>query len=158
MEKNQQELQKIFQFENKGIDDLTEQITSAFDVALKKINFTTNPAKKNLAHIRKKLISDKRKMKRNTEEFKDMERQLKKAIRKDLRQYNTKMKQNVINNKLNMKASISSRSRGRQKVHKVRYTDGLVIAERSEINNIIRESYAKLYRQNETHLQQTKSL
>ncbi|KAL3283855.1 hypothetical protein HHI36_018024 [Cryptolaemus montrouzieri] len=125
-----------------NIDDLTEQITSAINVALKKINYKTKPEAEKLSADTKKLIDDERKIERDTEEFKYMKLQLKEAIRKDLRQYNTKMIQNAIDNNMNMKAS---RSRGRQKVHKVRNTDGIEITEWSEINNVIREYYAKLY-------------
>ncbi|KAL3274016.1 hypothetical protein HHI36_015434, partial [Cryptolaemus montrouzieri] len=45
----------------------------------------------------------------------------------------------------NLKKWKSSRSQGGQKVHKLRNTYGIVIAERSEINNVIREYYVKLY-------------
>ncbi|KAL3280251.1 hypothetical protein HHI36_017746 [Cryptolaemus montrouzieri] len=54
----------------------------------------TKPKEEKLSADTKKVISDKQKLERDTEEFKNMERQLKKTIRKDLRQYNTKMIQN----------------------------------------------------------------
>ncbi|KAL3271650.1 hypothetical protein HHI36_022124 [Cryptolaemus montrouzieri] len=110
MEKNEQELQAIInskssppeKFENIGIDDLTEQTTSAVDVTLKKISFETKPKKEKLSADTRKLINDERKMKRDTEELIDIERELKKDIRKDRRQYHTKIKQNAMD--INMTA------------------------------------------------------
>ncbi|KAL3283184.1 hypothetical protein HHI36_006336 [Cryptolaemus montrouzieri] len=61
------------------------------DVAMRKMKFKTKPKEEKLSADTEKLINDKRKMERDPGEFEDIERQLKKAIRKNLRLYNTKM-------------------------------------------------------------------
>ncbi|KAL3275601.1 hypothetical protein HHI36_020354 [Cryptolaemus montrouzieri] len=109
-----QELQKITnsklsdpeKFENIGIDDLTANYISV-GCCIEENKFEDQA---------KKLINHERKMVRDSEISKDKERQLKKAIRKDLRQYDTKMIQNAIDNIMNMRAINPPRSRGRQKV------------------------------------------
>lgn len=76
-----------------------------------------------------------------------MNKLVKKAIRRDIRAYNTLEIQKTIEDNMNMKVLQSRRSRGKGVIHKMRNEQGEVEMEREKIGKVIENFYRRLYSQ-----------
>lgn len=84
-------------------------------------------------------------MSRESPDYREINRQAKKAIRRDVRAYNTRIIEREIEDNLNMRVLRSKQSRGKNRISCMRDTQGNTRYEKEKIMEIIKKFYEDLY-------------
>ena len=134
------------------INELTNKIKEAINTSVKKVcskHKTTKTCK--LQPNTLKLLKERReRTDRTTNSFKTLNKEVKKEIRKDNRNYINKQIQDVIKQNCNMKVLKTKNSTGRTKIIKIKNEENVIVQDRKEICEAIEKFYTKLY---STHTQ-----
>lgn len=93
------------------------------------------------------LVKERKKTDRDSSKYKDLNKKVKKAIRRDKRFYNTQIIKEAIENNCNMKVLRSGLSKGKMIIHKMKNDQGKITVEKNEITQIIQNFYQRLYNQ-----------
>lgn len=126
---------------------LANKITNSIRIAARKVCSLRKPKNLKISPNTEILIEERRKIDRDSPRYEGINKTVKKAIKKDIRSYNTQLIKQVIENNANMRVLRSGLSRGRLVIHKMKNNQGEVIVERSKITEIIENFYRKLYDQ-----------
>lgn len=148
-DKYHRELQRRLQpADGLNIEQLSQNIETSIQISVKKICTTT--AKKTstnnkLSSSTLDLIKTRRNMVRGTVLYKETNKNIKKAIRKDIRTHNTKTIQETIEQNCNMKVLRSRLSNGKSNIIKLRTANGTILSNKKAILEEVENFYAKLY-------------
>lgn len=145
----QEELRKKLNplaLQDKNVDEITEKITNDIRVATKKIcSKIRNQRETKLRPETVKAIEERRKTRRDTPEYNTINTTVKRKIRTDMRAYKTKQILETIENNKNMRVLRSNRTRGKQKIMKIKDKQGNLVTNKKEIVKEIQKFYEKLY-------------
>lgn len=146
--------------EQQNIDQVTEKITNSILTAVKKVCYKTKrKATSKLSLNTLKLMEERRRnaSKQTSNSFRDLNKKVKKEIRKDRRNYNTKLVQETIDNNCKMKVLRSKLSAGKTKMTTIRYQNKIV-NDKKDITKAIEEFYTNLYSSVNCRPQSTKTI
>lgn len=93
----------------------------------------------------KDLLEKRRKLDKTKPEYKELNNIIKKEIRRDIRKYNTRIIEEVIENNKNMKIVKNLNTTGRPRINQLKNAEGEVKTEKEEIIKIIENFYGELY-------------
>lgn len=133
------------------INQLNEKITSSIQISSKKICFKKRKmANDKITSSTVQLMKERRTLKRETDEYREKNRQVKREIRRDLRTHKTETILNTIERNENMKVLRSKLSKGKQRLTKLKNSHNIEVASSEEITKVIEDS--ELYTSNEPKL------
>ncbi|XP_071577202.1 craniofacial development protein 2-like [Temnothorax nylanderi] len=92
-------------------------------------------------------IEERRRTNRDSPRYKELNKAVRKAIKKDKRAYNTRAIKEAIENNMNMRVLRSKLSKGKVVIYKMKNDLGEVVTERDRIAEIIENFYRRLYSQ-----------
>lgn len=130
---------------NLNIDQLCEKITNDLKVATKVVVTQRKKRNTKFSEETKKLIDKRRMSQRGSDEYLAINKQTKKAIRKDLRSYNTKMITEVIEANSSMKVLRSNLSKGRREIRKIKNDKGEIVTNSEDLVKTVASFYRSLY-------------
>lgn len=127
---------------------LSTKITNSIQTAVKKVCSMQKSRKQSkVGPDTERLIEERRKTNRDSPKYKDLNKKVKRAIRRDKRSLNTQMIKEAIENNCNMRVLRSRLSKGKMIIHKMKNDQGEITMERNEITEIIQNFYQRLYNQ-----------
>lgn len=140
-------LAPIETIEQMQIDELATRIKETINISVKKVCSQSKTSKTvKLQPSTVKLIRERReRTDRTTDSFKSLNREVKREIRKDSRNYTNKLIKDVIRENCRMKVLKAKNSRGRTKITKMKNEKNVIVQDRKEISKAIEEFYTKLY-------------
>lgn len=94
-----------------------------------------------------KLLEEHRKTDRDSPTYWELNKTVKRAIRKDMREYNTQLIQETIKDNMNMKVLRTKRSRERTFIYKIKNGLEETVTETEGIAGIVQNFYQRLYSQ-----------
>lgn len=130
-----------------SLDDLSTKITSSIQTAKKVVCYRNKNKETKISKETNTLIELRRITDRDSPTYEELNKRVKKEIRKDLRRYNTRQIEKLIGNNMNMKVLKSKGNRGKLLITKLRNGQGNLIYGRNEIAKVIQEFYLDLYKQ-----------
>lgn len=130
---------------NLNLNDLTEKIKSSIQIATRKICMRKTARNTKLNPSTVKLLEQRRRTEPTAEHYRDLNKNIKKEIRKDMRAYNTKMIQDTIEDNCNMKVLRSKLATGKTQIIKMKNQQGTIVSDKGEILKIIEDFYTNLY-------------
>ena len=134
------------QLPDMDINQLNEKITHSIQTSTKKIcskkRKTTNGK---ITPSTMHLIRERRTLKRETDEYREKNKQVKREIRRDLRRYRTKTILNTIEENASMKILKSKLSKGKQRMTKLKNKQNVEVSSAEEIAKVVEEFYTELY-------------
>lgn len=138
-------LQPIEDLQNMELNALATKITSSIRNAVRKVCSLQRKKHPKFSLETERLIEERRKTDKNSPRYGDLNKIVKKAIRKDQRAYNKRMVEEAIQNNANMRVLRSERSKGKMIIHKMKNDQGVIENEREKITEIIENFYRRLY-------------
>lgn len=132
---------------NLTLNEIAVKIVGSIKVATKSVCSMKAKADTKLSKNTNELLAERRKTDRDSAGYPTLDRKVKKAIRKDLRSYNTQTINEAIENNMNMKVLRSKRTKGKSLIYKIKNQQGEVVTERQQITSTIQQFYSGLYRQ-----------
>jgi len=96
------------------------------------------------------MIKERKNLQRNTQEYSELNRQITKKTRQDVRRYNTERIIQVIENNKNMKILKESQT-GKVRINQIIDKEGNVQHDKSRIMAVIQEYYEELYSSNQAN-------
>lgn len=133
-----------------NLEDLNKNIVETINVAQKKhcLKQTENEDKistntKNLMKQRRKLLGERPQQK---DELRQLNKDITKAVRTDIRDYNNKWVTRVIEENKNMRVLHNKMSKGKSEITKLEDERGQITSNREEMLKIVEYFYTKLYR------------
>lgn len=141
-----QKLTKV-KLEQLEIDELANKITSSVKTSVKKICAgTKNHKDTKLSQDTLKLLEKRRNAEdRTTQEYMDLNKQVKKGIRRDKRMYNAKLIEETIKDNCKMKVLSKKLSMGKAKITKMRNENNIIVHNKYDIIKSIEMFYTGLY-------------
>lgn len=145
-----------YMLQNRSIDELTQKITKDIQTATKKIcSKVKNKKEVKLGPETIKQIEKRRETEKDHPEYREINKLVKKNIRKDLRTYRTKKILETIENNKNMKVLKTSRTSGRQRMTKIRDEHNNLVYHKEEITKQIQRFYENLYKSTSPNQEET---
>jgi len=102
------------------LNELSGKITSSVREAVKKVCSLGGEPNTKLSPKTMKLIKERRTTNRDSPRYKELDKSVKRGIRKDLRAYNTQTIKEVIEDNMNMKALRARRTKGKPLTYKIK--------------------------------------
>lgn len=127
------------------LDELSTKITGSVQVAVKRICNQSKPKGSKLRANTLAILEKRRKMSKETEKYKDLNRVIRKEIRKDLRSYNTQLVCKAIYENANMRVLRSKMTWGKTQIAKMKNGQEEITTKKTDIIAIIENFYRKLY-------------
>lgn len=90
-------------------------------------------------------MAQRRRLQRNTDEFRETSKNVNKSLRKDLRNYNSLLVHQCIEDNFNMRVLRSKRSKGTNRIYQLRDVHGNIISKRNKLISVVEDYYSKLY-------------
>lgn len=128
------------------INELNRKITTGIHTATKKIcmrskNKKTSKLQPETLH----LMEQRKRTSRDSAHYRELNKRIHKEVRKDIRNYNTKMIKNAIEDNANMRVLRSKLSPGKHKITKMKDQQGNIISDNRKISEHIKDFYTHLY-------------
>ncbi|KAM0735271.1 LINE-1 retrotransposable element ORF2 protein [Formica fusca] len=125
--------------------DLTSKITSSIRTAVKQVCSLRPRRNPRISPDTERLIEERSNTDRDSPRYRDLNKAVQKAIRRDHRAYNTQQINEAITDNVNMKVLRSNMSRGRLVIHRMRNEGGEVVTDRGQVAAVIENFYRGLY-------------
>lgn len=124
-----------------SIDDIEQKITNDIKTVTKKICAISKITRTKIKQDTRDLMEKRRNMSKTSTEYVELNKSIRKKIRKDIRTHNTEKIKATIENDKNMKVLKSMNSIGRTKIHKLKNKDGEIIQEKNQIVKVVENFY-----------------
>ncbi|CAG9760846.1 unnamed protein product [Ceutorhynchus assimilis] len=122
---------------------MRSQIMKSTRKTITKLKTTRNPK---ISPERQQLITERRKLEKGTPQYREMNKTVNKAIRKDTRIHSTNMIKECIAQNSNMKVLRKNRAKGRNKIYQLTDSEGNLVSTTESMLKIVEQSYTILYR------------
>lgn len=144
-EQYQKELNKrltpINTLESMELNNLAQKIKTDLTTATKKICTIAKKKDPKISHNTMKLMQERRKLDKSTQEYKILNKTIKKEIRKDIRIHNTNVIEKCIEDNANMNILKSKLTAGRTKIVKLKNAQGIIISDKNDVIKVIENFY-----------------
>lgn len=132
------------------LDDLTEQTTATIIQCEKLTKSRIQKVRKSrISKETEDLLKTRRFISKDTVNYREQNKIIHKAIRKDIRDHNTKQIMELIEDNMQMKVLRRKRKNGHDQIHRIKNNQGNVVTNKGEIIKSIEEFYSKLYASNQ---------
>lgn len=138
--------------DNLSINCLTEKLTKDILTSTKKACMGTKHNRpQKISKETQEIIKNRRKLKKDSIEYRESSKAISKRIRKDIRTYNTNKIRELIENNKNMKVLRKELSKGRNRISKIKNSNGTLLTNKEDIKKTIQLFYENLYKSRNTN-------
>lgn len=127
------------------LNELSARITGSLIVATKKL-CTGRKRIKRISPQTEDLIEQRKHTNRDSQVYAELNKEIKKHIRKDIRAHNNQIIQETIEDNMNMKVMRSKMSREKMRISKMRNERGDIVTGKQDIVEVVQSFYSHLYR------------
>lgn len=132
------------------MDNLVKRQKNDIHIVVKKLSIKVTPKNTKLKPDTRQMIKERKNLQRNTQEYSELNRQITKKTRQDVRRYNTERIIQVIENNKNMKI-LKELQTGKVRINQIIDKEGNVQHDKSRIMAVIQEYYEELYSSNQAN-------
>lgn len=142
--------------ENTHIEQLNRKIVEALKQAQEKCCSKNQKDEEKLSLSTKTLLEERRQLKdkygTNLPKTRELDKQITKNIRKDIRDYNTRKISKIIEENKSLKIFRRKQQMGKKNIYKLKNTRGEIITDKQEILQTVEQFYSKLYNKTEEYV------
>lgn len=129
------------------LNELSNKITNSIRTALKKVCSLRRQRNAKISLDTQRQIEERRRTDRDSPRYKELNKAVKKALRKNQKAYTTHLVNEAMANNMNMIVLRVNLSRGKLRIHKMKNEQDEVVTDKNEIAAVIKGFYRRLYSQ-----------
>lgn len=129
------------------LDALNLKITSSIQTIVKRVCALRKESNSKITSDTERLIEERRNTNTDFARYTQLNKEIRKAIRKDVRANKAREIERAIEDNMNLKALRSKLARGRARINCMKNIDGEVVHERKDVVTIVHDFYKDLYKE-----------